>query len=294
MAVNLKPEECVDLCPPIRNRYFYGKLLDVFHFELEQEYFNHKRWLLNRLVSGYGVVCGLGVQLGPDNQSVIVLPGVAIDKCGREIIVCQKSEPIPLPLPPPPPTSQTNPQQPNPNQPTSVPGGTPAGAVNPANTPGTTPTTPGTVNTPTPKDNCDCGPYVHLNICYHECQTDPVPALGGDCDTQAVCSPGAIRERYRLSLCDGKLTPARTTTRIPDLLSGGAFNYRALSDYVTNACAPCADDCCIPLANIKIPDPGGTYDQTSIHTEVRPIVYSNDVLYEIILALVQPQNKGGK
>jgi len=39
----------------VRNRYFYGKLLDVFHFELEQNYLNAKRWLLTRLVTGYGV-----------------------------------------------------------------------------------------------------------------------------------------------------------------------------------------------------------------------------------------------
>jgi hypothetical protein len=58
---------------PERNRYFYGKLLDVYHFELEANYFNAKRWLLNRLVSGYGVVCGLDVRLCSDNKSIKVL-----------------------------------------------------------------------------------------------------------------------------------------------------------------------------------------------------------------------------
>lgn len=32
MLNNTKPDGCVDICPPVRNRYFYGKLLDVFHF----------------------------------------------------------------------------------------------------------------------------------------------------------------------------------------------------------------------------------------------------------------------
>lgn len=285
MAVNLKLEGCVDLCPPTRNRYFYGKLLDVFHFELEQRYFNNKRWMLNRLVSGYGVVCGLGVQLGPDNQSVVVLPGVAIDKCGREIIVCQKSDPVPLPAPPDASTS---------NQPPTVStGGTPAtGTSVPGNT---APAGGPIIAPPPPKQNCDCGKYVHLNICYHECQTDPVPALGGDCDTHAVCSPGAIRERYCLNLADGKLSAARTTTRIPDVISGGVLNYAALANYVTNACPPCGPDCCIPLANIRIPDPGNTYDQNSLDTTVRPVELSNDLLYELILALTgQPQPQGGK
>lgn len=280
MAVNLKSEGCVDLCPPTRNRYFYGKLLDVFHFELEQKYFNSKRWMLNRLVSGYGVVCGLGVQLGSDNQSVVVLPGVAIDKCGREIMVCQKSDPVALP--PPSDSSATN--QPPASTPGSTAGGTPGATAN-----------PGGAGAGPPNKDCDCGRYVHLSICYHECQTDPVPALGGDCDTQASCSPGAIRERYSLTLSEGKLAPARTTTRIPDVISGGALNYAALANYVTNACAPCGPDCCIPLANIRVPDPGQTYDPTSIDITPRPIEFSNDLLYEMILALIgQPQPQGGK
>ncbi|HEU4510640.1 MAG TPA: hypothetical protein VFR78_20590, partial [Pyrinomonadaceae bacterium] len=32
-----------DLKAGVRNNYFYGKLLDVFHLEMEQEYFNSKR-----------------------------------------------------------------------------------------------------------------------------------------------------------------------------------------------------------------------------------------------------------
>jgi hypothetical protein len=74
------------LATPVRNRYFYGKLLDVYHFELEQNYANRKRWLLNRLGLGAGVLCGLEVEL-TDEGKVWVRPGVAIDPYGREIIV---------------------------------------------------------------------------------------------------------------------------------------------------------------------------------------------------------------
>ncbi len=71
---------------PERNLYFYGKLLDVEQLEKEQRYFNRKRWLLNRLVTGSGVVCGLNVVPG-ENGEVIIQPGVAIDAMGREIVV---------------------------------------------------------------------------------------------------------------------------------------------------------------------------------------------------------------
>ena len=72
---------------PTRNNYFYGKLLDVFHLEMEQDYFNRKRWLLNRLGLGTGVLCGLEVERMRDDNSILVKPGVAIDALGRLIIV---------------------------------------------------------------------------------------------------------------------------------------------------------------------------------------------------------------
>ena len=73
------------LITPRRNRYFYGKLLDEFHLRMEQEYHNNKRWLLNRLSLGSGVLCGL--ELTPKGGRVLVSPGVAVDAWGREIIV---------------------------------------------------------------------------------------------------------------------------------------------------------------------------------------------------------------
>ncbi len=79
---------------PERNHYYYGKLLDAYHLELEQRYGNQKRWLLNRLSLGSGVLCGLGVQLSADGSRARVGSGVAIDAVGREIIVPVDSPPI--------------------------------------------------------------------------------------------------------------------------------------------------------------------------------------------------------
>ncbi len=76
------------LSPFERNNYFYGKLLDVPALRKEQAYFNNKRWLLNRLVTGSGIVCGLDVVPGPNN-GVTIQPGVAIDSLGREIVVTE-------------------------------------------------------------------------------------------------------------------------------------------------------------------------------------------------------------
>ena len=53
-----------DLLEPVRNLWFTGKMLDAYHMDLETDYGNRKRWLLNRLVLGSGVV-GLDVKPGP-------------------------------------------------------------------------------------------------------------------------------------------------------------------------------------------------------------------------------------
>jgi hypothetical protein len=224
----------------VRNRYFYGKLLDVLHFELEQNYFNAKRWLLNRLVLGYGVVCGLDLQIGDDGASVIVQPGFAIDKWGREIIVPANSMPVPLPAPPPMP---------------------PSGEC---------------------EDDADC---FHLVLCYHECQSDPTPALGGDCDQMATCSPGSIRERYELCFRPGKLPDVNPDCTVGDLISGGKINYTALTQYVSSPCPECPDDPCIPLANIHVPPVGTPLKEDQINISVRYIVFTLDLLHDLLVCL---------
>ncbi len=72
--------------PYERNRYFYGKLLTVRDFESEQKYMNDKRRLINRLLFGSGVVCGLKV-VAVDNKTISMEAGVALDCSGREIVV---------------------------------------------------------------------------------------------------------------------------------------------------------------------------------------------------------------
>ena len=74
--------------PMERNRYYYGKLLSVEDFQREQAYMNHKRRLLNRLLYGDGILCGMQV-LEVDEESISIEMGVALDAFGREIVVEQ-------------------------------------------------------------------------------------------------------------------------------------------------------------------------------------------------------------
>src|SRR3954447_11799516 len=72
---------------PVRNAYYYGQLLGVANLELEADYGIGHRRLLNRLCLGWGVVCGLDVEAHDDRTRGRVLPGLGIDRAGRELIV---------------------------------------------------------------------------------------------------------------------------------------------------------------------------------------------------------------
>ncbi|HEV8239268.1 MAG TPA: hypothetical protein VGS57_07875 [Thermoanaerobaculia bacterium] len=237
---------------PVRNRYFYGKLLDVYHFQLETDYMNAKRYLLNRLVSGYGVVCGLDVECEPDGQHVAVLPGVAIDKWGREIIVPERTcVAIPPEL--------------------LVPSGG-----------------EGTYRPPKQgygqgEDREEEGTF-RLLLCYHECDSDPTPVLGGDCGTVEECAAGAIRERYRITFKEGPAPPIRLHCRVPDVFRGDRLDYEVLAKHVSQSCPEPPVNPCIPLANMRPGEHG--CDAESVDITVRPIVYSNDLLLEVILSLL--------
>lgn len=76
----------IGLLPFERNNYFKGKLLSADSFEAEQKYHNDKRRLINRFAGGFGVVCGLDT-IAVSDDKISVEAGVAIDGCGREIVV---------------------------------------------------------------------------------------------------------------------------------------------------------------------------------------------------------------
>jgi hypothetical protein len=71
-----------------RNNYYHGKSLSARDLLAEQRYFNEKRWLINRTVFGWGVVCGLEVSV--DGDCLVVSPGLALDCCGHEVLVCER------------------------------------------------------------------------------------------------------------------------------------------------------------------------------------------------------------
>jgi hypothetical protein len=112
MQTKQPKEACTKECRDIiteRNRYFTGKYMTKRDFEHEQAYFLSRRQLHNRLLHGTGIVCGLSVDYHPDRiknhdtdcarRWVVVRAGIAIDCCGRDLIL-EEDTAFRLPLPP--------------------------------------------------------------------------------------------------------------------------------------------------------------------------------------------------
>jgi len=227
------------LSSPVRNRYYYGKLLDVYHLDVEQDYGNMKRWMLNRLSLGTGVLCGLDVTVSADKKQVRVGAGVAIDGWGREIIV-------------------------------------------PSNSPG--------VDVTQPTDDCgrDVGDPVRegtvtLWVCYHECEAEPSPSFASDCP-DSECENGLVRERYRLRITPGRVRPPTSHVDCAAAFAGGSGyvnRRRTFCQTIDDTCDAPAESC-VPIALIEVGDGLVQKVDTCV---VRPVVYSNAVLLDLIICL---------
>jgi hypothetical protein len=138
-------------------RYFYGQRLDVSHFESEQDYFKGKMRLMNRLVIGCGWFAAWMWRSARDRHSVVVTPGFALDKCGREIVVPCKSKSIPI---------------------------------------ASLPAAPADAKQSPYKAAEGDDEWVSLSICYKECKANPEPVLARDATRGAMLAgrgPRGIR-----------------------------------------------------------------------------------------------------
>lgn len=148
-----------------RPRYFHGMLLDEKDFEAQQAYHMSKRRIFNRLLHGWGIVCGLGLQWKKGKQSITITPGLALDCMGNEIWVC---DPYSVDL-------------------TKLLASRPRASQDEC------------------REDEGPGVGTELDLCiyYHEIHSDPVPvyASGSDCKEQ-TCDYSRIKEGFCVRLQD--------------------------------------------------------------------------------------------
>jgi hypothetical protein len=198
-------------CDPIaseRNRYYTGKYMTPRDFTAEQTYFLSRHRLHNRLLHGWGVVCGLRVVKHPKPECadrwVVVRAGVAIDCCGRELVL-EADEALELPLP-----TDTTPAD-----------TAPADQAPPAQQPQPEPTEP-----PEPATR-------ELFVClrYVEQPTEHAPALYNE----GRCDPPRIEANRWREVASVEVCP-------PEELKPGCWRVPQ-----GGRRAPCRDDCGEPL-----------------------------------------------
>ena len=70
-----------------RVNYYYGEVLSIDDFTIEQNYVVEKLRRHNRYLHGWGVVSGLSVSVSKQAATIVVEPGVAIDCFGNEVFL---------------------------------------------------------------------------------------------------------------------------------------------------------------------------------------------------------------
>jgi hypothetical protein len=269
---------------PRRNKYFYGKRMDVQHFQMEQDYGKLKQWLLNRLTLGKGVLCGLRVSVS--GGRVCVNPGMAIDGLGREIIVPMRYCLDPVVV-------DDGCCGAHPTRPPATPGRNDTTGRNNA---------AGNNNTNTTTTGKTVDGLFTLWLCYRECLTDHQPVMVSECGTRDECTAGTIVESFCLKFAAGMAPPlgdpdwcaglwaTGNDERLPTGLEGelkdaaqAALDSRrhALCELFDADCDPLEGDACVPLAWVQVSD-GVVTTESCL---VRPRIYSNQKLLDLILCL---------
>lgn len=155
---------CSDVVGFTRLHYFHGQALGAVDLRREQAYHLEKARLRNRLLHGWGIVCGLDVEVvpkqpcDPDDEAptasvLVVAPGAALDPQGNEVIV-------------------RNPRQVE-------------------------------LNALLSEEElcllCKQPATVYLTLCYHEQPIDPSrPLLTAECEPVAACQYGRVSETFRI------------------------------------------------------------------------------------------------
>jgi hypothetical protein len=225
-----------------RNRYFTGKYMRARDFQVDQDYFLSRSRLHNRLLHGWGIVCGLGVEVVHEKgcpPELIVHPGVAVDCCGRELVL----------------------EQPHQRQ-----------IVLPDLT--RSPSSRASDGVPEPWLAARCGDPTELPtllVCleYRETESEPVPVLG-EC---GGCAPGEV-EGNRVTEGVSVVLRAEEDLAAECWPDGGSANHGASLHDGTSGPGCIEPSCvcgdCVPLALISVESgKHGDGPRIVVHTEGR-------------------------
>jgi hypothetical protein len=240
-----------------RVRYYPRQLVTASVLTTDQDYLRRKARQRNRLLHGWGVVCGLEVKANPSDQQplrVTVCPGYALDALGEEILV---PEPVAFDL---------------------------ATGSNTSSDPctGATPCPPAA----TASANGE-GRFVYLAARYKECYSRPerVPPAACGCD-ETACEYARIREGFELkplsALPESHRRAAAADAAWCEQIKGWAKSKDPGPPPVP-PCPECASDAWVVLARIRIPQKAGAaVEAGDIAYEGRRVCYGVSALQTLV------------
>jgi hypothetical protein len=218
-----------------RTRYFSRQLITADDLTQDQDYFREKMRMHNRMLHGWGIVCGLAVtppkEVAP--SIVMISPGYALSPQGDEIYV--------------PATIQFD----------------LAKCVAVQSSPCFNPCGPAVTNPMDPQQ-----PF-YIAIKYEQCMSHPVrvPPVGCGCD-DSVCEYSRIRDGYEVA-CVGKDKFPETYFELP---TQSTCESVVKNKERVMPCTDCLDSPWVVLALVMPPADGSTY--YNINTFVRRILLS--------------------
>lgn len=247
----------------IRNRYFYGMLLEAQDMSVEQAFHlgNVRRHLAE--MHGHGTVCGLRVDEAEGCEAVVLRPGVAADCLGREIRVEREvrvdlHEAVEYAL-------RLREEH-----------------LGPAEEPGKL-----------KRAQERCGPEsveVYLSLCYEEAAERLVQSLASpEAACSPVCEPSRVRHGFRVAI---SVEPPEPCARKLDGFIDELFECERerlstlLCSWITgdgwaSALDPCADaHGCVGLARVRVVPGGSVVDIDNC--AIRPLVLSTAMLSELV------------
>jgi hypothetical protein len=221
-----------DYCLAERPRYFPRQIITADDLTLEQDYFRNKLRRHNRLLHGWGVVCGALVcpvwkcqDKMLDPWKVTVQPGYILGPCGDEILIeCARTIDL---------------RKPNEEKKPSDPCGEP---IDPW------------CADPCAEEEPHAG-LVYLAVKYKELRTRPVRVqpLGCGCDEQA-CEYSRWCDGYEFGLLTS--CPVSHLQTVCGDVHDLKTRFEALLDQCNPGCPPCPEEPWVVLAEITLDDAG--------------------------------------
>jgi hypothetical protein len=106
------------------------------------------------------------------------------------------------------------------------------------------------------------------------------------------CPSPTVHEEYCLRFDPRPAKKIECRCQVPGLIDDDVFVHDELARWVTRHRPREHRSSCITLANVQLSlDPSARCGQEHIDITVRPIVYSNDLLFEMILGLLHAINE---